>query len=98
MNKEEQKKLLTEIMEADAKDGLYHIGDTNKMVTAVEWLIENLPKRFKNAIINACSEEIEHAKSVEMEKIIKAYEDGWKNGTLKKSPSFGIDYYNNINK
>lgn len=34
-NKDEQKKLLIEIMEADAKDGLYedHIGDTNKMVT-----------------------------------------------------------------
>ncbi len=33
-NKDEQKKLLIEIMEADQKNGLYedHIGDTNKMV------------------------------------------------------------------
>ena len=35
-NKDEQKKLLIEIMEADQKNGLYedHIGDTNKMVVA----------------------------------------------------------------
>jgi len=33
-DKQKQEKLLIEIMEADAKDGLYdHIGDTNKMVT-----------------------------------------------------------------
>jgi hypothetical protein len=33
MNKEQQKKLITEIMDLDAKDGLYeHIGETNKMV------------------------------------------------------------------
>ena len=35
---------------------------------------------------------------IEMEKLVSAYEVGWKNGTLKKAPSFGIDYYNNINK
>ena len=35
MEKEQQKKLLTEIMEEDQKNGLYdnRIGDTNKMVT-----------------------------------------------------------------
>ena len=40
-NKEEQKKLLTEIMEADAKDGLY------KNITGVDWLLhmyKSLPK------------------------------------------------------
>jgi len=42
----ERKKLITEIMEADAKDGLYHIGDTNKMITAVEWLIEEIHKNM----------------------------------------------------
>lgn len=66
--------------------------------TSVEWLIENLPQRFKNSIINTCTKEIEQAKELEMQKIIKAYEAGWKNGTLKKAPSFGIDYYNEINE
>ena len=36
MNKEKQKQHLIDIMEADAKDGLY------KHKTAVEWLIEQL--------------------------------------------------------
>jgi hypothetical protein len=36
-NKEEQKRLITEIMEADAKDGLY------KEQTAIEWLLEQWP-------------------------------------------------------
>jgi hypothetical protein len=32
-NKESQKELIKEIMDLDAKDGLYdHIGDTNEMV------------------------------------------------------------------
>ena len=40
--KKEKKRLLTEIIEDDAKDGLYHIVDTNKMVTAIEWLEEQI--------------------------------------------------------
>jgi hypothetical protein len=35
--------------------------------TAVEWFIENLPIRFKNAILNECGEEIEKAKAMEKE-------------------------------
>ena len=34
-------------------------------MTAVEWLINNLPERFKNAIINTCVEDIEQAKKME---------------------------------
>lgn len=45
-------------------------------MTAVEWLINNLPERFKNAIINTCTEEIEQAKAMEKEQIIDAYKDG----------------------
>ena len=42
-NKEEQKRILTELMEADQKNGLYdHIGDTNKMVTAVQFLLDKI--------------------------------------------------------
>ena len=90
MNKEQQKKLITEIMEDDEKDGLYELGDKqSQIVTAVEFLFENWP------ILNAQLPPslIEHVKAVEMENIVKAYEAGWKNGTLKKSPSFGFDYY-----
>ena len=42
-NKEEQKKLLTEIMEADAKDGLY------EEPTAVDWLLNKL-KEYVNTV------------------------------------------------
>jgi hypothetical protein len=45
--------------------------------TAVEWLINNLPERFKNAIINMCAEEIEQAKAMETEKSIKDYNAGY---------------------
>ena len=38
--KDKQKQLLIEVMNADAKDGLYHSVDTTKMVTAMEQLIE----------------------------------------------------------
>ena len=69
-DKEEQKKLLIEIMEADAKDGLY------EQQTAVEWLQE--------VIINHLSHEqqmqleglFQQAKAMEKEQIINAYEKG----------------------
>ena len=98
MTKKQQAKLLTEIMQADAKDGLY--SDISKMettepvtnihgLTAVEWLVQQFPIRMQNYI----QKDVEIAKQMEKEKIIKAYGDGWKNGSLKKSPSFGYDYY-----
>ena len=74
MNKEEQKKLLTEIMEADAKDGLY------KQQTAVEWFISKLPTRYKNAIMNDCKDEIIQAKQMEKEQIEDAFQEGKWNG------------------
>lgn len=43
MANDKQKKLITEVMNADAKDGLYdHVPDTGKMITAVEFLIDGL--------------------------------------------------------
>lgn len=36
-------------------------------MTSVEWLISNLPLRYKNAIINDCKEEIQQAKQMEEE-------------------------------
>jgi len=88
MNKEEQKRLLTEIMEADAKDGLYHIGDTNKMVTAVEWLVEQLRQLAFNKkthlgmgdvrVTQGLLDELhEQAKAMEKEQRIKDYNAGY---------------------
>jgi hypothetical protein len=45
--------------------------------TAVEYLLSNLPNRFRNAILNECSEEIEKAKEMEKEQIRKAYNIGY---------------------
>jgi hypothetical protein len=43
------------------------------MKTAVDLLIENLPERFKNAILNSCQEEIKQAKQMEKEQMIDFY-------------------------
>jgi len=45
--------------------------------TAVEYLLSNLPNRFRNAILNECGEEIEKAKEIEKEQIRKAYNIGY---------------------
>ena len=47
-------------------------------MTAVDWLLENLPLRYKNAILNTCQEEINQAKAMEKEQIIDAFEVGYK--------------------
>lgn len=44
--------------------------------TAVEWLVDNLPQRFKNAMLISGKEIIEEAKQMEKEQIINA----WRNG------------------
>lgn len=91
-----QKKLLAEIMEADAKDGLYHIGDTNKMMTAVEWLIHQLNTRQKPLDNSQIDELFEQAIAMEKQQMKDAViygldEDGhtgdWKISVAQK-------YYN----
>ena len=74
MNKEEQKKLLTEIMNDDANDGLYD-QDISKMETtqtAVEWLASKLSITFQTMY----DEEIKQAKQMEKEQIENAYVGG----------------------
>ena len=68
MDKEQQKKLLTEIMEADEKNGLY------KQQTAVEWLWNVLADKgyFKKLPIS----EIKQAKQKEKEQIVDAHIEG----------------------
>jgi hypothetical protein len=43
--------------------------------TAIDWLLENLPERFKNAMLNTCAEEIKQAKQMQKEQIINAYNE-----------------------
>ena len=60
--------------------------------TAVEWLQElyNSRPAYEQFIMD---EEFEQAKAMEQLEIYAAYEAGWINGDLKKSPRFGSDYY-----
>ncbi len=68
MNKDEQKKLLIEVMEADEKDGLYKTNNM-KQQTAVEWLIEMISPYITDEKANPL---IEQAKQMEKEQIVKA--------------------------
>ena len=68
MNKEEQKQLITDIMNEDARDGLY------KQQTAVEWLENELSKiGLTHEVIG---DKIQKAKEMEKEQIKKAFSDG----------------------
>jgi 3-methyladenine DNA glycosylase AlkD len=88
----EQKKLLTEIMEADAKDGLY------KKQTAVEWFLENIQKVHKMDwdIV------FFHAKEIEKEQLKDAYWNGTvdidkKDALLEAEQYYNETYNNNSN-
>ena len=54
-------------------------------MTAVDWLLENLPLRYKNAMLNTCQEEINKAKAMEKEQIITAFEDGYESCDLDEA-------------
>jgi hypothetical protein len=62
MDKKQQAKLLSEIMQADDKDGLY------KQQTAVEWLYTELIKTWYD--IKSSQELLEQAKQMEKEQLI----------------------------
>lgn len=66
MEKNKQKQLITEIMNEDAKDGLY------KKQTAVEYLVEQL---LPKALSAEQYYHIEQAKEMEKQQIINANED-----------------------
>jgi hypothetical protein len=67
-HKSEQKQLIIDIMNDDAKDGLY------KQQTAVEWLVEMLNSKYGNDdFIISHINEIEQAKEMEKQQIIQTY-------------------------
>jgi intein-encoded DNA endonuclease-like protein len=70
----------------------------NKQQTAVEWFVEALTKQ--NMFMNLFSKEIEQAKEMEKERIIKAFDDGDYNFfySRKTGNDFenGEEYYNEV--
>jgi len=90
----EKKRLITEIMEDDAKDGLYHIGDTNKMVTAVEWLFTQLYEKFEMKGDGREMDKIlEQAKELHREQVIYAFENGEENVEADTYKNGAKQYY-----
>ena len=84
-NKKEQKKLLTEIMEADAKDELY------KQQTVVEWTFEQMPFEFSSS--RAAFEVYLQAKEMNKQQIIDAWTTGREFGCKFNDPKTGEEYY-----
>lgn len=80
-----------------------HIVDTNKMITAVDWFVEQLPVRIVNMYYKA----IEEAKEMQKQQITSAYGDGQQNGReceqkLSKGEDCNVttslEYYNKTYK
>jgi hypothetical protein len=78
MNKEEQKQLIVDIMNADAKDGLY------KQQTAVEWLINAVEANMGDIPL----EVQEQAKEMEKEQHENTWYAGDEDGVI-----FAFEYY-----
>ena len=43
--------------------------------TSIDWLLENIPTRFRNAFLNSCKDEIEKAKDLHKQEIMQAVYD-----------------------
>ena len=69
------------------------------MQTSLDWFLENLPERFKYALLNTCEEGIKKAKQKEKEQIMNAFESGMSEGLSMENNTLGYDansekYYN----
>jgi len=63
--------------------------------TAVEWLIDNLPQRFKNAMLMDSKEIVEQAKAMEKEQLITSWHNGYDNQSpMIDEENCGDNYYN----
>jgi phage terminase Nu1 subunit (DNA packaging protein) len=95
MNKEQQKELLKEIMDGDARDGLYETVTNNHRLTAVEWIVQEVNKDCHTSAYFS-PDLISSAIDMEKEQIIKAMlhaldEDGH---TGEWKIKFVNNYYN----
>ena len=67
-------------------------------MTAIDWLIDNLPERFKNAMINECQDEINKAKQIEKEQMIDFAEQWQKRQNESDIDSIEDLYYKTYEK
>ena len=63
------------------------------MQTSLDWFLENLPERFKYALLNTCEEGIKKAKQKEKQQIINTYWDAYKEGQISSDVT-AEEYYN----
>ena len=63
------------------------------MQTSLDWFLENLPERFKYALLNTCEEGIKKAKQKDKEQIINTYWDAYKEGQISSDVT-ADEYYN----
>jgi len=59
-----------------------------KRQTPIQWLLDNLPSRFGNALINECSEELEKAEQLFKEYIVEAFDTAYQD-----EDRIGREYY-----
>lgn len=68
------------------------VSKTERVQTAVEWLIENLPQRFSNALKNECTDIIEQAKQMEKRQMLDAIVNN-QNGLLRRKTILEAEQY-----
>lgn len=90
MDKEQQKKLITEIMNDDEKDGLYEPVTSGHTLTAIEWLIQQLQAPCRGIP----SHIIEQAKQMEKKQIVEAYKFGLQDEYVIGSEKYYNETYN----
>lgn len=64
-----------------------------QLETAIDWLLNNLPERYKNAMLTTCKEEIKGAKELFKTQIINAVDYG-----AERFGELGEEYYNHTYK
>jgi hypothetical protein len=92
MDKEQQKRLITEIMNEDARDGLYEPAKT-----AVEWLEEELKKHklLITPFTKGVNSLFEQAKAMEKKQIENAHLSGLLRPLEMEATKQAEQYYNN---
>jgi hypothetical protein len=67
--------------------------------TPIDWFLDNIPIRYKNALLNDCKEEIEKSRKMQKEQIVDSYNVGTVNGLNypeSQYPLTGDQYFDEI--
>jgi len=67
--------------------------------TAFEWFLDQIPMRFRNALLTTCAKEIDETKKKEKDQIMEAFDYGdfcidLPDGTWEQKYKSPEDYYN----